>query len=359
MNNKMIDGVRAALDEMAVAKSMVQHELEAAQEAARNAAAAGHAEGYYKDKEIKKQDKKLGNTKEEVKYPHMMYDPKTGKGVEAKTPEDHEKLTKMGYTHEKPDVDEAMDPVDPKASKKKFADRKDKDIDNDGDVDDSDKFLHKRRKAIGKTMQKEGTVRERLMSIWEDAAGAKRTAGATEAEPMTKGDEDKKMKAGHPVDKAAYADNSDAAEKATKPAAMRGNDNKQAEKNIKPSATKDTANKVKEETMKKTGKESIDDIAAAYASMYAKDEDDIQEAEKLDELSPDLLHRAADKQSKRTTRIGSLASRQTAAGRSNKKTDSMYDKSKARQDRFRKGASAAGDRDAEKRYQASIKKPRV
>ena len=296
MNNKMIDGVRAALDEMAVAKSMVQHELEAAQEAARNAAAAGHAEGYYKDKEIKKQDKKLGNTKEEVKYPHMMYDPKTGKGVEAKTPEDHEKLAKMGYTHEKPDVKEfvtsdgakrrvregdqrlkankkvedasndksddgdGLDKVDPKASKKKFADRKDKDIDNDGDVDSSDKFLHKRRKAIGKTMQKEGTVRERLMSIWEDAAGAKRTAGATEAEPMTKGDEDKKMKAGHPVDKAAYADNSDAAEKATKPAAMRGNDNKQAEKNIKPSATKDTANKV-------SAKESIDAIAAAYEGM--------------------------------------------------------------------------------------------
>jgi len=49
------------------------------------------------------------------------------------------------------DEDEGdMDEVDPKANKKKFADRKDKDIDNDGDVDSSDKFLHKRRKAIGK-----------------------------------------------------------------------------------------------------------------------------------------------------------------------------------------------------------------
>ena len=256
----MIDGVRAALDEMAVAKSMVQHELEAAQEAARNAAAAGHAEGYYKDKEIKKQDKKLGNTKEDDFKPHMMYDPKTGKAYKAEKPEDHERMSKMGYTHEKPKAEDKMDPVDPKAAKKKFDDRKDKDIDNDGDVDDSDKFLHKRRKAIGKTMAKEGTVRERLMSIWEDAAGAKRTAGATEAEPMTKGDEDKKMKAGHPVAKAALSDNSDAAEKATKPAAMRGNDNKQAEKNIKPSATKDTANKI-------SAKESIDAIAAAYEGM--------------------------------------------------------------------------------------------
>jgi hypothetical protein len=41
-----------------------------------------------------------------------------------------------------------LDPVDDKANDKKFADRKDKDIDNDGDVDSSDEFLHKRRKAI-------------------------------------------------------------------------------------------------------------------------------------------------------------------------------------------------------------------
>jgi hypothetical protein len=42
---------------------------------------------------------------EEVKYPHMMYDPKTGKEVTAKTPEDHEKYAKMGYTHDKPKME--------------------------------------------------------------------------------------------------------------------------------------------------------------------------------------------------------------------------------------------------------------
>ena len=46
--------------------------------------------------------------KEAVEYPHMMYDPKTGKEVKAKTPADHEKYTKMGYTHEKPKMDEAL-----------------------------------------------------------------------------------------------------------------------------------------------------------------------------------------------------------------------------------------------------------
>ena len=48
-----------------------------------------------------------------------------------------------------------LDPVNKDAVKKKFDDRKDKDIDNDGDVDSSDKFLHKRRKAISKATSEE------------------------------------------------------------------------------------------------------------------------------------------------------------------------------------------------------------
>ena len=50
---------------------------------------------------------------------------------------------------------EELDPVNKKAAMKKFKNRKDKDIDNDGDVDSSDEYLHKRRKAIGKAMAKE------------------------------------------------------------------------------------------------------------------------------------------------------------------------------------------------------------
>ena len=50
---------------------------------------------------------------------------------------------------------EKIDAVNKTAVKKKFDDRKDKDIDNDGDVDSSDKFLHKRRKAISKAIKSE------------------------------------------------------------------------------------------------------------------------------------------------------------------------------------------------------------
>ena len=56
------------------------------------------------------------------------------------------------FSGKKYNVEAEMDKVNPVAVKKKFKDRKDKAIDNDGDVDDSDKFLHKRRKAISKAV---------------------------------------------------------------------------------------------------------------------------------------------------------------------------------------------------------------
>ena len=52
-------------------------------------------------------------------------------------------------------VEKKLDAVNPVAVKKKFDDRKDKDIDNDGDVDSTDKYLHKRRKAISKAIAKD------------------------------------------------------------------------------------------------------------------------------------------------------------------------------------------------------------
>jgi hypothetical protein len=58
------------------------------------------------------------------------------------------------------DIDEGLDPVDTSKVEPEddFEDRDDKDIDNDGDVDDSDEFLHKKRQAITKAVKstKEG-----------------------------------------------------------------------------------------------------------------------------------------------------------------------------------------------------------
>ena len=43
---------------------------------------------------------------------HMMYDPETGDEYKAEKPEDHERMAKLGYVHEKPEkVDEGMTPA--------------------------------------------------------------------------------------------------------------------------------------------------------------------------------------------------------------------------------------------------------
>ena len=75
--------------------------------------------------------------------------------------------------NDKSDDGDGLDAVQPDAVKKKFKDRKDKDIDNDGDVDSSDKFLHKRRKAISKAMKGESVIKNianTVMQMWVDEA---------------------------------------------------------------------------------------------------------------------------------------------------------------------------------------------
>jgi len=229
MDRKMIEGVRAALDTMA--------ELELAQQAKRNAEAqeaaeklAAVEEGKFKDMVIKKQDKAMGAK------------PVPTKKKEAK-----------------------MDPVG----------KADADIDNDGDVDSSDEYLHKRRKAIGKTMKKEDTdIRGKLMSIWEDAAGAKRKAGATPPENVDGGKDGKSprkdMRDAHSIEKHGKGEKEDPeskkAEDSTKPSAMRNNDNKQGDKAIMKSATPD-------HPAHKTTKEQVEEIKAAYESMYKKEDE--------------------------------------------------------------------------------------
>ena len=56
--------------------------------------------------------------------PHMMYNPKTGKGIKAMTHGKHLELKNKGYTHDKPDVDEAKKKKPCKKAKgKKFVKR--------------------------------------------------------------------------------------------------------------------------------------------------------------------------------------------------------------------------------------------
>ena len=86
-------------------------------------------------------------------------------------------------TNDKSDDGKGMDKVQPKAVKKKFDDRKDKDIDNDGDVDSSDKYLHKRRAAVSKAVKKE----------WIEADGsARRVSEGDKRKKVEKVSEDKK-----------------------------------------------------------------------------------------------------------------------------------------------------------------------
>lgn len=49
--------------------------------------------------------------KEEAKYPHDMFHPETGEKEVAKDEAEHKALSKKGYTHDKPEVDEVAEPV--------------------------------------------------------------------------------------------------------------------------------------------------------------------------------------------------------------------------------------------------------
>ena len=77
-------------------------------------------------------------------------------------------------TNDKSDDGEGLDKVQPKAVKKKFKNRKDKDIDNDGDVDSSDKYLHKRRKAVSKAIKSEDLAKDDEKSVGKVIKGLKK-----------------------------------------------------------------------------------------------------------------------------------------------------------------------------------------
>ena len=57
-------------------------------------------------------------------------------------------------------LEEGLDNIDDKEAKMKFKDLKDKDIDNDGDVDDSDSYLHNKLGNVAKNVKEEEELDE-------------------------------------------------------------------------------------------------------------------------------------------------------------------------------------------------------
>ena len=102
--------------------------------------------------------KKVIENKKDFK-PHMMYDPKTGKGYEAKTYEDHLKMKDMGYTHEKPseknetEVEDSdkdfvdLHTIDKKEDPEKKRQVEEKEVEDEEEVEESNEFTAAAAKA--------------------------------------------------------------------------------------------------------------------------------------------------------------------------------------------------------------------
>ena len=83
------------------------------------------------------------------------YDVETANQLWSEVGEKLQQLGEMDGTKFKV-MGEKLDPVNHSELKGKHSERKDKDIDNDGDVDKSDKYLHARRKKVSKIIAMKG-----------------------------------------------------------------------------------------------------------------------------------------------------------------------------------------------------------
>jgi len=148
------------------------------------------------------------------------------------------KTHKEDNSNDVSDDGDGLDKVQPKAVKKKFKDRKDKDIDNDGDTDSSDKFLHKRRKAVSKAIaskKKPSAEKDADVEVQEAATATQKPNNGADAEDglSPNGKKMMAMKTDAPegADITKVAPKTFAAMRASgKKAAMRNNDNAQGDK---------------------------------------------------------------------------------------------------------------------------------
>ena len=204
-----------------------------------------------------------------------------------------------------------LDPVDKDELKGTHADRKDGDIDNDGDEDDADKFLHKKRKAISKSMKKndkkdevvmnpkidndkaapveakESRIRKSLKSVLEGSREEhnKGAIPAQDAKENRKGKGAEEMM--KPADDAIANPALDEPDRIKKDAAKmtsnvkvakgRPQDKKGESKIIAPGTPMKDPAAIKKESkeikMKLSSNHTLSNIADAYKSMYEKEED--------------------------------------------------------------------------------------
>ena len=124
--------------------------------------------------------------------PHMMYDPKTGKGYEAKTMEDHLRMKKMGYDHKKPNM-EAYE-----MGTKEYADHTKKitpgQFESQGESDWNE--------TVSLIQKKQTSMREALAKVWGYNEGKSPfEVDKKEEKKYTKGKNEDKTLTGKPMTK--------------------------------------------------------------------------------------------------------------------------------------------------------------
>ena len=123
---------------------------------------------------------------------HMMYDPKTGKGYEAKTMEDHLRMKKMGYDHKKPNM-EAYE-----MGTKEYADHTKKitpgQFESQGESDWNE--------TVSLIQKKQTSMREALAKVWGYNEGKSPfEVDKKEEKKYTKGKNEDKTLTGKPMTK--------------------------------------------------------------------------------------------------------------------------------------------------------------
>ena len=125
--------------------------------------------------------------KEEVKYPHDMFHPKTGEKEVAKNKDDHDKLNAKGYTHDKPKMES---PDNPKAKgEKEFKKMHDDNVEVSGEAPDGKVTKAKKGAYYTEEIQEAlGSKEKKLVRDLEKAI--KKTGDLISKLPKSKEDSD-------------------------------------------------------------------------------------------------------------------------------------------------------------------------